>query len=54
MSFWELLVLAGTMATVLGVFVTIYALINSKTLKEEARLTRESIEGVQERNQRIY
>lgn len=45
MSFWELLALAGTMATILGIFLTIYALINNKTLKEEARLTRESIEA---------
>jgi uncharacterized membrane protein (DUF106 family) len=43
MSFWELLALVGTMAIILGVFLTFYALINNKTLKEESKLTRETI-----------
>lgn len=43
MSFWELLALVGTVATILGISLTIYALINNKTLKEESRLTREII-----------
>jgi len=43
MSFWEIITLGGTMATILGLFLTVYALINNKTLKEESRLTREGI-----------
>lgn len=43
MSFWETLTLVGTAATILGVFLTLYTRINNKTLKEESRLTRESI-----------
>lgn len=46
MSFWELIALVGTMATILGLFLTMYALINNKTLKEESKLTRESVEKV--------
>ena len=41
MSFWEALALVGTMATILGVFMTIYGIINNRTLKEEARNIRE-------------
>ena len=41
MSFWEALALVGTMATILGVFITIYGLINNRTLKEEAKSIRE-------------
>ncbi len=44
MSFWEILTLTATMATILGVFLTIYALINNKTLKTETQLTRELID----------
>ncbi|MBI4531656.1 MAG: hypothetical protein HY709_09035 [Candidatus Latescibacteria bacterium] len=43
MGFWEALALVGTMATILGLFLTIYAIINNRTLKEESRLTRETI-----------
>ncbi|MEW6679886.1 MAG: hypothetical protein AB1297_02535 [bacterium] len=43
MAFWQLLTLVGTMATILGVSLAIYALINNKTLKTEERLTREEI-----------
>ncbi len=52
MEFWQLLTLVGTMATILGVFLAVYALINNKTLKTESRLTREMIvkmeEGIKE------
>lgn len=41
MSFLELLGLAGTMVTVMGVFLTYYGLINNRTIKEESRATRE-------------
>ncbi len=41
MSFWQLLGLVSAMATILGVFLTIYGIINNRTLKEEFRITRE-------------
>ena len=41
MSFWEAVALVGTMATILGVFITIYGLINNRVLKEEARSAKE-------------
>ncbi len=43
MDFWEILTLGGTIATIMGAFLTFYALINSKAIKEESRLTREAI-----------
>jgi hypothetical protein len=43
MSFWELLALGSVIATVLGVFVTLYGMINNRTLKEESKITREMI-----------
>lgn len=43
MSFWEVLALVGTSATILGVFLTVYGIINNRTLKNESRLTREMI-----------
>ncbi len=48
MEFWQLLTLVGTMATILGVSLAIYALINNKTLKSESRLTREMIVKMEE------
>ncbi len=44
MSFWELLALSSAVATIMVVFLTIYALINNKTLKEESKLTRETLQ----------
>ena len=41
MSLWGAMVLVGTMATILGVFIAIYGMINNRTLKEEARGLRE-------------
>ncbi len=41
LSFWEILALIGTASTILGIFLTFYAIINNKTLKKESRLTRE-------------
>jgi hypothetical protein len=41
MSFWEMLGLVSAVAAILGVFLTIYAIINNRTMKEEFRLTRE-------------
>ena len=43
MNFLQILAIVGTAATILGVFLTGYAVINNKTLKEESRLTREAI-----------
>ncbi|MFH1648454.1 MAG: hypothetical protein ABIA11_01820 [Patescibacteria group bacterium] len=48
MSFWELLALVGVMATILGVFLTIYAVINNKTLKEESRGIREILSRIEQ------
>ena len=41
MSFWEAVALVGTMATILGVFITVYGLINNRVLKQEAAGIRE-------------
>lgn len=41
MSLWEGMALVGTMATILGVSLAIYGIINNRTLKEEARGLRE-------------
>ena len=53
MGFWEMLALVSVMATILGLFLTIYALINNKTLKEESRLTRELIDKNVAESQKI-
>ncbi|MBI4460766.1 MAG: hypothetical protein HY648_12005 [Acidobacteria bacterium] len=47
MSFWELLGLVSAMATILGVFLTIYGFINNRTIKEESRLTREILDRIE-------
>jgi hypothetical protein len=44
MSFWQVLGLVSAMATILGVFLTIYGVINNRTLKEEFRMTREMLD----------
>lgn len=44
MTFMENLALVGTAATILGVFLTVYAIINNKTFKKESKLTREALE----------
>ena len=41
MSFWELLALVSAMATIMGVSLTIYAMVNNRLLKEESAHTRE-------------
>jgi hypothetical protein len=48
MSFWELLALTGTMATIFGVFLTIYGLINNRTIREESRSTREILSRIEQ------
>ena len=46
MSFWELLALVSAMATILGIFLTIYGFINNRTIKEESRQTREILDRI--------
>jgi len=41
MSIWGAMVLVGTMATILGVFITVYGIMNNRTLKMEAAGIRE-------------
>ena len=48
MSFWELLALVSAMATILGVFLTIYGFINNRTIREESRHTREILAGIEQ------
>ncbi|MDI6735658.1 MAG: hypothetical protein QME42_05620 [bacterium] len=43
MNLWESLALVGTAATILGIFLTIYGVVNNKTLKYETKLTREAM-----------
>ncbi|CUU05444.1 hypothetical protein JGI3_01127 [Candidatus Kryptobacter tengchongensis] len=43
MSFYDVLALGGVMATILGLFLTLYAIINNRTLKAEARNINELI-----------
>ena len=43
MSFWELLALVSAMATILGVFLTVYGVLNNRTLKQESANTIEII-----------
>ena len=44
MSFWEMLALVGAMATNMGVFLTIYGMLNNRVLKEESAHTREILD----------
>jgi hypothetical protein len=53
MSFWELLGLVSAMSAILGVFLTIYGLINNRTLKEHFKTTREEFKVTREMIARI-
>jgi len=53
MSFWEMLALVSVMATILGVFLTIYAMINNRVLKEESAHTREILARMEQGQQRL-
>ena len=44
MSFWEALALVSAAATILGVFLAGHAMVNNRTLKQEAANTREMIQ----------
>ena len=48
MSFWELLALVSAMATILGAFLAVYALINNRTLKSEFGSTREILVRIEQ------
>lgn len=48
MSFWELLALMSAMVTILGVFLTIYGVINNRTLKAEFGNTREILASIEQ------
>lgn len=41
MTFWETFTLVGLGATVLGVFLRFYAILNNRTLKAESEMTRQ-------------
>ena len=47
MSFWEVLALVSAGATILGVFLAVYAMLNNRTLKQEAASTREILNGIE-------
>lgn len=51
MSFWELLGVVSAMAIILGVFLTIYGVINNRTLKEEFRITRDMLARIDQGQQ---
>ena len=53
MSFWDLLALMIAMATIMGVFLTIYAMINNRVLKEESAHTREILARMEQGQQRM-
>ena len=53
MSFWEMLALVSAMATIMGVFLTIYAMLNNRLLKEESAHTREILARMEHGQQRL-
>ncbi|HIC92541.1 MAG TPA: hypothetical protein EYP21_10925 [Syntrophaceae bacterium] len=46
MDIWDLIAITGTSATVLGVFLTFYALINNRILRRESQATREILDRI--------
>ena len=53
MGLGELIAVAGTMASIFGIFLTIYGVINNRTLKETARHTEELISAMGRENREI-
>ena len=53
MSFWELLALVCAMATIMGAFLTIYAMINNRVLREESAHTREILARMEQGQQNV-
>src|SRR3990172_1186339 len=49
MSIWEMVTLWGLTASILGVFLTFYGIINNKTLKKESQSTRDILERIEKR-----
>jgi len=47
MSFWEALALTGTMATILGIALTVYGIINNRTFRAEMRAVREILDRIE-------
>jgi len=48
MSITEFIAVAGTTSTILGVFLTLYGIINNKVLKSQSNLIREEIKAIRE------
>lgn len=48
MTFWETLTVAGLVATIMGAFLTIYGLLNNRTLREESKNTREILGRIEQ------
>ena len=48
MSFWELLALVSAMATIMGIFLTIYGVVNNRTLRAEFSNTREILSRMEQ------
>lgn len=48
MNIWEWVTVFGFTATILGVFLTIYGMINNKTLKAEAKGIRDILERMED------
>ena len=53
MGFWELFALVFSMATIMGVFLTVYGVINNHLLKEESAHTREILARMEQGQQRM-
>jgi uncharacterized coiled-coil DUF342 family protein len=51
MNIWEWLTVFGFTATILGVFLTIYGMINNRTLKAEAKGIRDILDRMDQRHE---
>lgn len=48
MTFWQMVGSFSAMATILGFFLTVHAVINNRTLQEEFRSTREILSRIEQ------